>query len=417
MLGHYGETVGRLRAEQGLARSALARELGISSREVAQLEKSASRPCDGVLPALCERLGLTPDELDAAAGCLPPWVVEIVRRNPREFIEAVKALSPACAAPPKTACRPLSDPALATPFGSLYQMDCLEFLRNIEDSSVDLLFADPPFNLNKDYGGNVDDDVDDRHYLDWCVSWLTEAVRVLRLGGSLFVYNLPKWNLRLGAWLCERLEFRHWIAIDIKFSLPLPGRLYPSHYSLLYFSKGAKPNRFSPPRIPIETCRHCGGELRDYGGYKDRMNPAGVNITDVWTDLSPVRHSRFKRRKANELPLKLLDRVLDIASDEGDLVVDPFGGSGTTYVAAELKKRRWLGCEIGDCQPILSRFESLKEELAILQQVRSKVNVLFTEESLRLRSKFGHDTSRYRLANDSPHADTDRAHRQAVLFD
>jgi site-specific DNA-methyltransferase (adenine-specific) len=130
------------------------------------------------------------------------------------------------------------------------------------------------------------------------------------------------------------------------------------------------------------------------------MNPAGVNITDVWTDLAPVRHGRFKRRKANELPLKMLDRILDIASSEGDLVLDPFGGSGTTYVAAELKNRRWVGCEIGDCQPIVRRFKMLEQDRRLLDGVRARLNVLFTADALRLRQKFGHKTSKYRLAGN-----------------
>jgi site-specific DNA-methyltransferase (adenine-specific) len=231
---------------------------------------------------------------------------------------------------------------------------------------------------------------------------LHEIVRILKPGGAFFLYNLPKWNMRLGAWLCQYLDFKHWIAVDIKFSLPIPGRLYPSHYALLYFTKGPRPRRFTPPRVPIETCRHCGGELKDYGGYKDKMNPLGVNISDVWGDLSPVRHSRFKRRKANELPLKMMDRILDIASGEGDLVFDPFGGSGTTYVAAELKGRRWLGCEIGDCQPIIGRFALIEQDRELLEKIRTRVNVLFTDETLRLRSRNGHETSKYRIDANGP---------------
>jgi site-specific DNA-methyltransferase (adenine-specific) len=60
------------------------------------------------------------------------------------------------------------------------------------------------------------------------------------------------------------------------------------------------------------------------------MNPAGVNLTDVWYDIPPVRHSKYKKRAANELSLKLMDRVVALASDPGSLVLDPFGGSGTT---------------------------------------------------------------------------------------
>ena len=67
------------------------------------------------------------------------------------------------------------------------------------------------------------------------------------------------------------------------------------------------------------------------------MNPKGVNLMDVWDDVPPVRHWKFKspRRKANALSTKLLDRVIEISTNEGELVLDPFGGSGTTVLAAE----------------------------------------------------------------------------------
>jgi site-specific DNA-methyltransferase (adenine-specific) len=271
-------------------------------------------------------------------------------------------------------------------------------LRAQPDATVDLVFADPPFNLSKDYGATCDDALDDQAYLDWSRAWLGECVRVLRRGGSLFVYNLPRWNLSLGAWLAERLTFRNWIAVEFKGSLPIAGRLYPSHYGLLYFTKGRRPAAFDPPRLPLATCRHCGGELRDYGGYKDRMNPRGVNLSDVWTDISPVRHSRYKRRRgANELPLRLLDRVLDMASREGDLVLDPFGGSGTTYVAAELTGRRWIGAELGDCSPVVERFAQLDRERAHLDALRARLNTLFTDDALALRARHGHRNGAFRV--------------------
>jgi site-specific DNA-methyltransferase (adenine-specific) len=133
-----------------------------------------------------------------------------------------------------------------------------------------------------------------RGQLEWCRRWIDEGVRVLRPGGSFFLYNLPRWNAILGT-------FRHWIAVEIKFGLPISGRLYPSHYGLLYYVKGKRPRRFAPPRLAMPTCRHCGGEIPGYGGYKAKMNPAGLNLSDVWSDIAPMRHSRFKNREANEL--------------------------------------------------------------------------------------------------------------------
>jgi len=289
-------------------------------------------------------------------------------------------------------------PILKTPLGELYQANCLDVLDRLKPETVDLAFADPPFNLGKRYSSNINDTKADHEYLEWCQTWLDGMICALKPGGSLFLWNLPKWNLRLGALLAESLTFRHWIAVDIKYSLPISGRLYPSHYSLLYFVKGEKPAIFHPDRLPVPCCRHCGGELRDYGGYKDKMNPKGVNLCDVWSDIPPVRHAKYKKRVENALSLKLMDRILAMASDPGSLVLDPFGGSGTTYVAAELTKRRWIGSEL-DCSAILQRFEALDVDRKHLAQIHTNKNVLFTTADLEKRRKAGRPLSkRYRIA-------------------
>ncbi|HVC56575.1 MAG TPA: site-specific DNA-methyltransferase [Stellaceae bacterium] len=248
-------------------------------------------------------------------------------------------------------------PYYATSLGRLYEGDCLDILPQLGAGSVDTVFADPPFNLGKTYGRRTNDSRADAEYLDWCKRWLAECTRILRPGGALFVYNLPRWNILIGAHLIERgLQFRHSIAIEMKSCLPIPGRLYPAHYSLLYFTNG-KPRTFRRVRTPIETCRHCGREIKDYGGHRDAMNPLGVNLKDVWTDIPPVRHWKFKSkaRRANALSTKVLDRIIEISTCPGDLVCDPFGGSGTTYAVCEQRGRRWLGIEIDHCLEIVQR--------------------------------------------------------------
>jgi len=288
-------------------------------------------------------------------------------------------------------------PILETDLGKLYQEDCLSFLRFLSDNSVDMAFADPPFNLGKEYSSRIDDSKSQEEYLEWCKSWLGEMIRVLKPGGSLFVWNLPRWNSLLTGFLSEHLKFRHWIAVDIKYSLPISGRLYPSHYSLLYYIKGSRPNVFHPDRLPIPCCPACGKELKDYGGYKDKMNPKGVNLSDVWTDIPPVRHSKYKKREANALSLKLMDRIVSMSTDPGSVVLDPFGGSGTTFAAAELTGRKWIGSEL-DCSPIIERFGSIADDRGHLGQIHATKNRLFTEETLQIRHKNGKPiSSRYRL--------------------
>ena len=250
-------------------------------------------------------------------------------------------------------------PYYKSDLGVLFEGDCMKYLPSIKDQVVDTIFADPPFNLGKEYGTNTNDNIPDADYLEWCRSWVKECVRLLKPGGAFFLYNLPKWNILLGAYLTELgMSFRHWIAIEINSTLPIPGRLYPSHYSLLYYSKG-KPAKFRKIRTPIQLCRHCGKEVKDYGGHRGALNPKGLNLKDVWTDIPPVRHWKFKskNRKANALSTKILDRVIELSTTRGDLVLDPFGGSGTTYVCCEYKGRHWIGMEIDFAKEIVERLE------------------------------------------------------------
>ncbi len=251
-------------------------------------------------------------------------------------------------------------PAFKTELGTLYQGDCLEILPTVADESVDLVFADPPFNLGKDYGRGISDSRAAEDYLGWCEAWVKESTRVTAPGGAVFIYNIPKWNVDIAHFMNNLgMLFRHWITVDMKLSLPIAGKLYPAHYSLLYYTKG-KPRIFNRPRLPVQVCRHCGGDIKDYGGHRNKLHPDGINLSDVWTDIPPVRHKATKNRGANQLSPKLLKRVLDIATVPGDTVLDPFGGSGTTFSVAEEMHRHWIGCELGDIDPIVRRLQGLE---------------------------------------------------------
>lgn len=283
------------------------------------------------------------------------------------------------------------EPDFETQLGMLYQEDCLTVLKSIESDSIDLIFADPPFNLSKDYPSKMNDDLPEDEYILWTESWLNECIRVLKPGGNLFVWNLPKWSTYTSSYLNEYLTFKHWIAVDIKYSLPIKGRLYPSHYGLLYYVKGNKSNVFQPDRLQMSTCPHCFKETKDYGGYKSKMNPLGISLSDVWLDISPVRHSKYKKRKdSNELSIKLLDRIIELGSKEGDLVLDPFGGSGSTYAVCELKNRKWIGAELGPIEQIIDRLENVEEERPLLNKHRAEINCLFDPKVQRERKKRNH---------------------------
>lgn len=246
-------------------------------------------------------------------------------------------------------------PRLTTNCGILFQMDCLELLGAIRSESVHCVFADPPFNLNKEYKNGFTDARAEEAYLQWCYQWIAECSRVIAPGGAFFIYALPRWAYHFAAKLDGPLTFRHWIALTMKGTYPRGRKLYPAHYALLYFTKG-EPKTFNKVRTPIPVCRHCGKELKDYGGHRDRLNPAGLNLTDFWEDTSPNRHKGTKVRPGvNELKPMIPRRAIQIASEPSDVVLDPFGGGGTTFQEAQKLGRYWIGSEIGDCAAIERR--------------------------------------------------------------
>lgn len=280
------------------------------------------------------------------------------------------------------------DPAYQTEQGCLYQGDCLQWLKAVPDNTVHTIFADPPFNLGKNYGRNISDNLKEEEYIAWSHEWLDECVRILVTGGALFVFNLPKWLIPYGAFLNQRsMLFRHWIACRMPKAYPRGKKMSPAHYGLLYYTKGA-PKTFNKVYVPIPTCRHCGGEIRDYGGHRKKLNPLGINLMDVfeasdevwedaghpisggwteveeiWDDIPPVRHSKYKVRelKRNELAPVMLERIIAMTTNKGELVLDPFGGSGTTFYAAEKMERFWLGIELGEVQSTIQRLNDYQE--------------------------------------------------------
>lgn len=260
-------------------------------------------------------------------------------------------------------------------------MDCLEFLPRVSSESVHCVFADPPFNLGKEYKNGFPDRWSDKDYFLWCERWLDECMRVLVPGGALFVYALPRLAYHFAAHLDESMEFRHWIALSMKGTFPRGEKLYPAHYALLYFTKG-KPRVFNKVRLPIPACRHCGGDLKDYGGHRKYLNPKGLNLTDFWEDTSPNRHRRSKARPGvNELKPMIPGRAIEISTNPGDVVLDPFGGGGSTFQEAQSLGRYWLGSEIGHCDAIEHRFREFASLSLHRKPPREVLSLIRTRES------------------------------------
>lgn len=221
--------------------------------------------------------------------------------------------------------------------------DAIEVMHKIPENSVDVTFADPPFNLKKKYNSYYDEH-EVEEYLSWCKKWLSEMVRITKPTGSIFVHNIPKWLVYFGSYLNEIAIFRHWIAWDAMGS-PLGKTLLPNHYGILYYVKSDE-FKFCDIRMAHKRCRVCHYVLQDYGGKKSQMHPFGPIVSDVWTDIHRIRHKIRRDEHPCQLPIHLLERLLLMSSDEGDIVLDPFIGTGTTAIAAKKLGRKFIGIDI-----------------------------------------------------------------------
>ncbi|MDI7261223.1 MAG: DNA methyltransferase [Thermodesulfobacteriota bacterium] len=226
----------------------------------------------------------------------------------------------------------------------IHHGDCLEILRSLPSDSVDFTFADPPFNLNKKYN-NYNDRKSLDAYLEWCRKWLTEMVRITKPTGSIFVHNIPKWLTYYAAFLNEIAYFKHWVSWDAM-STPLGKTLMPTHYGILYYAKDKNLNKFYEVRYPHKRCRKCNVLLKDYGGKKAGLHPFGPLVSDVWTDLHRIKHAKNRDEHPCQLPETVLERLILMATDEGDIVLDPFNGTGTTVIAAKRLGRKYIGIEL-----------------------------------------------------------------------
>ncbi len=141
--------------------------------------------------------------------------------------------------------------------------------------------------------------------------------------------------------------------------------LYPAHYGLLMFTKG-EPARSGRPKLRPSKCRHCGEYIKDYGGYLPIIERKGINLSDFWDDLSPVRHANRKHRRANELPEILFERIIAISGYRGGLDVDPFAGTGSGVIAAVHKGLRFAACDLvrANCNIISRRLDTLMAQLS-----------------------------------------------------
>lgn len=223
--------------------------------------------------------------------------------------------------------------------------DALRELRRYPDDCIDLAFADPPYNLNKGY--NVyEDGWSDQEYIDWCNSWLAEYARILKPNGSLYVLNLPRWSMHHATFLNEHLSFQNWIVWD---ALSEPrGKLMPAHYALLFYTKHPTDFTLNLSEVrDLDARSYC---LRANCMRKRKLS--GVDrkehLTDIWWDVHRIKHKRDRDYHPCQLPESLLERIIRLSSNEGDIVLDALCGVGTTPVVAAKLNRRYVGIDLDE---------------------------------------------------------------------
>ena len=220
-------------------------------------------------------------------------------------------------------------------------IDCLVGLRAVAMASQDLIFADPPFNIDYQYGtGEYQDKRGYTEYLDWCDSWLLECYRVLKPSGSLWLAIGDKLAAELKIAACNAgfIE-RNWIIWAYNFGVNCTNNYSLCHTHLLYFVKSSE-FYFNPTRIPSD---------RQEKYSDDRADPRGKIPPNMW--FFPRICGTFQEREGwhpCQMPLSILRRIIGDCCPLEGFVLDPFAGSATTLCAAKELGRNALGFESSD---------------------------------------------------------------------
>jgi len=217
----------------------------------------------------------------------------------------------------------------------IIQADALKYLQEIPTGSVDVIIADPPYNLGKDYGNNTDSKPFDE-YIDFSHKWIRETHRILKKTGTIYIFM----GVRFISYLYAILEreygfvFNSWITWHYTQGLGKTKGFSPRHDDILMFTKTKNFKFFLDDiRVPQKY-------------YRSINNMRGANPGDVWT-FSHVHYCNANRQAhPTQKPEALIERMILASSQENDMIVDPFSGSGTTARVCQQLKRNCIGIEL-----------------------------------------------------------------------
>lgn len=240
--------------------------------------------------------------------------------------------------------------------------DCVKLMGKIKDEFADLVFADPPFNIGFPYD-IYDDDRAPQEYMDWSKVWLTQAIRILKKNGSLWLAIGDAFASELDC-LVKSLGMhrRSWVIWYFTFGQNAPGNFTSSHTHLFYYTKSRKDYQFYPDAIKVPSARQIvykdsrakeGGRLPDNTWL---LRPQNIETAGGFDEMDNTWHvprvnGTFKERAGFhgcQMPEAVLARIIKSCTKKNDLVVDPFCGSGTTPAVAKKLGRSCITFDISD---------------------------------------------------------------------
>jgi site-specific DNA-methyltransferase (adenine-specific) len=278
------------------------------------------------------------------------------------------------------------------PNGEIWIGDAIAWLRSLQSESVDLVFADPPYNIKK---AEWDTFESQQAYVDWSLEWIEQAARVLKPTGTLYICGFSEILADLKLPASRFFQGCRWIVWHYKNKANLGADWGRSHESILHFRKSMQFTfNIDEVRIPygnhtLKYPDHPQAETSQYGRGKhaDRLwqpHPKGAKPRDVIEIPTTCNGMHEKTPHPTQKPEELLRKIVLASSSPGDLIVDPFLGSGTTVVVAEQLKRKWKGCDTSQeyCQWAAARIE-LVEDWSIEKWIQYDLENAARRKSIR----------------------------------
>lgn len=228
----------------------------------------------------------------------------------------------------------------------IYLADCLDALNEVADESIDLVFADPPYNIGKKFSNFHDSWPSDREYAEWCYKWLELCIKKLKPTGSLYVMTSTQAMPYLDLWLRDRMTILSRIVWHYDSSGVQAKKYYGSLYEPILFAvKNPKSYTFNASEIEVEAKTGATRKLIDYR----KEVPTPYKTTKIPGNAWYFPRVRYRMDEYEEHPSQkpeaLLERVIKASSNQGDLILDPFGGTFSTSAVAQKLGRRSISIE------------------------------------------------------------------------